>query len=136
MDKSLQGAAGETLARTFLESRGYQFVGANFHRRVGEIDLIMQSPVSDCTPRTIVFVEVRFRASRKFGGAAGSIDWKKQRKMVRVARAWLQKNASSQDLARIDVIAIEPGQPTGNTATHAWQGHQVEWIRNAVEEAT
>lgn len=135
MDKSQQGALGESLARTFLESVGYEFVGANFHRRVGEIDLIMRTPIEpdNMAPRTIVFVEVRFRATRSFGGAIASIDWKKQRKMIRVARAWLQKYASSQDPARIDVIAIEPCGTTHLDA-HNWNGHQLTWIRNAVEE--
>ena len=113
MKTQQRGALGEKLAQEFLEHRGYRFVEANFTRRVGEIDLVMLAPPmasgTDASElRTIVFVEVRYRSSSGFGGAIASIDWRKRRKMIRVAKAWLQQHASSRDCARIDVIALQP----------------------------
>jgi len=136
MQKQVQGALGEALARDFLESEGYRFVEANFVRRVGEIDLIMLAPEDQQPARTIVFVEVRYRATSRYGGALASIDWKKQRKLVRTANAWLQKHADSRDCARIDVIAIEPAEREPREGEHLWKNHYVLWLTNAIESAT
>ena len=159
MKTQVKGARGERLAQEFLEHQGYELIQANFVRRVGEIDLIMQAPspvAGDRSTRlrTIVFVEVRFRRSSDFGGAIASIDWRKQRKMVRVAQAWLQQNASSRECARIDVVALQPSNnalsgspdvtlanalasrsmstPARNEVYH-WRSHDLLWIQNAVE---
>ncbi len=136
MKKQEQGALGEALARSYLESLGYRFIGANFRRRVGEIDLIMQEPRSLDLQQPIVFVEVRYRATSKFGGAIESIDWRKQRKMLRVALAWLQQNAPSTQTARIDVIAIKPHQMLVPDGEILWKHHQLTWLQNAVETIT
>lgn len=136
MNKQEQGALGEALARSYLESMGYRFIAANFVRRVGEIDLIMQAPNNADALSAIVFVEVRYRSTSNFGGAINSIDWQKQRKMARVALAWLQQNAQSTQPARIDVIAIRPSSTDvmGNEAV--WKNHQLTWLQNAVESTT
>lgn len=142
MDRHQQGAHAEALARDYLEAAGYTFIEANFTRRVGEIDLVMRSPASQALLQSFVFVEVRYRGSAGYGGALASIDWKKQRKMLRVANAWLQKNASSRDAARIDVITLEPEHHVDAPAadSHAptvlWRGHRLLWLQNAVESAT
>jgi len=142
MNKQQQGKLAETLARDYLEATGYTFIEANFNRRVGEIDLVMHSPATQDSLPSYVFVEVRYRHSAAYGGALVSIDWKKQRKMVRVANAWLQKNATSRDVARIDVITLEPHRPfhAGSGTSHSmpdlWRGHQLLWLQNAVESAT
>ncbi len=142
MDRHQQGAHAEALARDYLEAAGYTFIEANFTRRVGEIDLVMRSPAAPASPPSFVFVEVRYRRSAGFGGALASIDWKKQRKMWRVANAWLQKNATSRDAARIDVITLEPQHKVDALAidsyarTAIWRGHRLLWLQNAVESAT
>ena len=143
-----QGQLGETLARSFLEHAGYRFLESNFTRRVGEIDLVMLAPVDPPdTDSVVVFVEVRYRATSGFGGALSSIDWRKQRKMRRVANAWLQRNASSTQIARIDVITLEPrgseelrtplsSSPDQTIDVQIWKNHRLYWIPNAVEEST
>lgn len=142
MNRQQQGRLAEQLARDYLEAAGYTFIEANFNRRVGEIDLVMRSPASQGSPPSYVFIEVRYRHSTAYGGALASIDWKKQRKMLRVANAWLQKNATSRDPARIDVIALEPHRPchassaTSHSEPDLWRGHQLLWLQNAVESAT
>ncbi len=136
MKNQEQGALAEALAREYLEASGYTFVEANFTRRIGEIDLVMLAPEDRQLQRSVVFVEVRYRASNGFGGALASIDWRKQRKMVRAANAWLQKNADSTDPARIDVIAIEPLGSAPAPSEEIWRDHHLHWIRNAVENAT
>jgi putative endonuclease len=142
------GKLGESLAREFLEHLGYRFIAANFVRRVGEIDIIMCAPANTVDEEILVFVEVRYRTTDRFGGALGSIDRKKQRKLLRATNAWLQKNACSNQRARIDVITVEPTSaehcatqtPAISKAEHAgsylWKQHQLVWVQNAIEELT
>ena len=128
MQKRQQGNDSERLARLWLESKGYHFITGNFSRRIGEIDLIMRSPDG----QTIVFVEVRYRGNHLFGGPIASVDARKQNKLRRTANAWLQKNADSLTLARIDVIALCP-QSHRTPTEQEWHGHELSWVRNAVE---
>lgn len=128
MQNRQQGNDCENLARLWLESKGYDFIAGNYTRRIGEIDLIMRSP----NRHTIVFVEVRYRGNQLFGGAIASVDAVKQNKLKRTANAWLQKNADSLTPARIDVIALSPQTHYTPTA-QKWHGHELTWIRNAVE---
>ena len=142
MNRQETGAHAEALARDYLEAEGYTFIEANFTRRVGEIDLVMRWPGNPVTSPSFVFVEVRYRRSPGFGGALASIDWRKQRKMIRAANAWLQKNATSRDAARIDVIALEPQRndhtptPGLSVSPPVWRGHYLLWLQNAVQSAT
>lgn len=62
------GDVWEAAARRWLESKGLRFVAANVRERGGEIDLIMRDG------KTTVFVEVRYRRSGLYGGAAASCD--------------------------------------------------------------
>ncbi|MBX2886369.1 MAG: YraN family protein [Granulosicoccus sp.] len=126
--KRARGDAAETLARHWLESKGYTTIETNFTRRVGEIDLIMQAPNTG----PIVFVEVRFRKNQSHGGGVASVNYRKQQKLRRTAQAWLQRHATSRTEARIDVIAVAPA-PSGYQCSEHWHGHQMTWIVNAVE---
>lgn len=136
MQKKIIGDFGETLAREFLELEGYQFVDANFVRRIGEIDLIMRSPPDHQDISTLVFVEVRYRSSAAYGGAIASIDWRKQRKIVRSANAWLQRYDCYSGPARIDIIALSPENRKVSNDARVWKKHEVLWIQNAIEAST
>ena len=110
------GDAWELQARHWLERKGMRFLAANVRERGGEIDLIMQDK------STTVFVEVRYRKSSLFGGAAASVTASKQRKLLHAARLWLARHNGSFDTVdcRFDVVAF-----TGN---------EVEWIKDAFND--
>ena len=61
------GSAAEDLAVRYLTDRGLSIVGRNYRCRLGEIDVIARDG------DTLVFVEVRLRKNRRFGGASASI---------------------------------------------------------------
>lgn len=113
LSRQQQGASRERQARRLLEQSGLRFVAANVRYRSGEIDLIM------CDGTTWVFVEVRYRNSDRFGGAAASVTRSKQRKLLCAAALWLNGRGQSFDTAdcRFDVVAIT--------------GERVEWLPNA-----
>ena len=110
------GDAGEATARCWLEGKGLRFIAANVRERGGEIDLIMREG------KTTVFVEVRFRRSALFGGAAASVTRSKQQKLLHTARLWLARDNGSFDTVdcRFDVLAF-----TGN---------DVEWLKDAFND--
>ena len=97
------GRKAESLAAAFLQAKGMTIVEKNFRAKVGEIDIVAKDKDE------IIFVEVRARASRDFGGAAASVGGAKRRKLIRAARLWLQ--ARGWDGAcRFDVVALDGGR--------------------------
>jgi putative endonuclease len=107
------GADKEQLARTYLENRGLRFVGSNYHCRRGEVDLIMRDA------DTLVFVEVRCRASSRFASPAESVDRHKQRRIAAAAGDYLQHHPTNL-ACRFDVLCVRAGD-------------QIDWIRHAFD---
>lgn len=105
-DTQAIGQAGEDQALAYLQERGFRLIERNFCSKFGEIDLIMQQdqPISQ-----IVFVEVRLRASAKFGGAQASVTPAKQRRLMLTAQWYLQR-FKSPPRCRFDLVAIQDGQ--------------------------
>ena len=110
--KQITGQAGEDAALTHLKQHGLRLVQSNFRCKVGEIDLIMQDGAS------LVFVEVRKRADARHGGAAASVTYAKQRRLIRAAQFYLQRY-KMPPACRFDVVAID--------------GDNMNWLKNAIE---
>lgn len=70
------GVLAEQLAAKYFQQQGLTLLQANYSCRFGEIDLILLDG------DTHVFAEVRLRSGSAFGGAAASIDARKQAKIV------------------------------------------------------
>jgi len=99
-DKRLAGDKYEEQAIQFLTAQGLQLLSRNYQCKAGEIDLIMKHDDA------IVFVEVRFRKSQQFGGAAMSVTSTKQRKIALAALHYLQRNKCDNTPCRFDVLAF------------------------------
>ena len=101
-----KGQYYEQQARSFLEQQGLLFVSANYRCRQGEIDLIMREH------QTLVFVEVRYRASRDYGGALASVTPAKQQKIRHTARYFLlnQQINEAHQACRFDIVSYDDGQ--------------------------
>lgn len=106
------GCEAEDAAARFLSHHGLRVIARNFRTRLGEIDLIARDGA------TLVFVEVRLRSSEAFGGAAGSIGLRKQRRIAAAARRYLARLAD-EPACRFDVVTLEDREPT--------------WLRGAFE---
>jgi len=112
---SERGRHAEDLAADFLRQRGLELVERNYRCRFGEIDLIARDGA------TLVFVEVRMRASAAFGGAAASITGAKRGKLLRAARHYLA-GSTRMPACRFDALLV-----TG-------ADYAIEWLQNAFEE--
>jgi putative endonuclease len=119
-DRRALGAAVEAAARACLSRAGLREVAANANYRFGELDLVMLD--GDGQAAALVFVEVRYRRSARFGGGAASIDANKRRRIVHAAQAFLATHPRLANLAcRFDVIEAD-----GDPATP-----RLTWLRDA-----
>jgi putative endonuclease len=119
----VRGDAAEDAALAHLKRHGLSLVHRNFKtpgRGGGEVDLIMREPDG-----TLVFVEVRQRASASRGGAGASITGVKQRRIVFAARHFLLR-LGSEPPCRFDVVLLEG-------ALDAPAGPRIEWLRAAFD---
>lgn len=113
-----KGKQYEDQAREYLVQRGLTLLHQNYHCRFGEIDLIMLQQGVLC------FIEVKFRASMGFGGAASAIPLQKQKKIVKTALFFMAQNKRlAQHAMRFDAFLIQ------RRASN--QNHDVNWIQNA-----
>ena len=111
------GEAAENAAQRYLTARGLRLLARNYRCRGGEIDLVMLEG------KTLALVEVRYRSSDNFGGAAASVTWFKRRRIILAARHLLMTRSDLRRYsARFDVVAM-----SGDLAC----GPQVEWIKAA-----
>lgn len=115
VDRRVVGRAAEQLAARFLEAHGLVILERNFRCRAGEVDLIARHG------GTLVFIEVRLRAGDTFGGAAASVDARKQAKVLRAARYYLANR--SEQPCRCDVVVLD-----------RLDANRIEWIRDAFSE--
>ena len=113
------GQQGERAAARFLKRRGYKIVARGDRAVLGELDLVAVEG------RTIVFVEVKTRESQDAGHPAEAVDDEKQRRLSRVAVAYLRRHELLDYPARFDVIAITWPRDARQPA--------IEHIKNAFE---
>ncbi len=95
------GHFGETVAEAFLQRQGYEIVERNWRCRQGELDLVGRQGGD------WVFIEVRSRRGDLCGSAEESITPEKQRRLLRLAEAYLQAHGLEDVSWRIDVVAVE-----------------------------
>jgi putative endonuclease len=116
-EKQLIGRAAEDIAAHFLRAKGLEILERNYLRRLGELDIVARDQ------DVLVIAEVRSRASDRYGGAAASVDARKQQRLIRAASALLQQR---KDLARLrvrfDVIVVS------NIASET---PTIDWIQHA-----
>ena len=113
------GRRAEELAVEFLRAAGCEILRCNYRRRLGELDIVALSG------GVLVIAEVRTRTSNAWGGAAASVDRRKQQRITRVASQLLQQRADLAALpVRFDVLVVS--DPYGSSPS-------IEWIRHAFE---
>jgi putative endonuclease len=110
------GSDAEDRAAACIEAAGLQIVARNWRCRAGELDIVAREAGAS---GSLVFVEVRARASGAFGGARASVTPAKQLRLARAAELFRIVTHNDHRPCRFDVIAIEGGA--------------LEWIRDAFQ---
>jgi putative endonuclease len=96
------GRRGEDLAHRYLRSAGFVIVARNYRPSSGEaeVDIVARDN------GTLVFVEVKSRASADFGSPERAIDTEKQKRIVRAARSYTTRAGVDWSQVRFDTVSI------------------------------
>jgi putative endonuclease len=96
-----KGREGEGRAAAALEKRGMTILEKNFRSAAGEIDLI------GIENETLVFIEVKSWKALPFEGLEQSLNRKKQQKIIKTAKYFIQKHREYSGMAvRFDIVFI------------------------------
>ena len=96
------GRRGEDLAHRYLQQHGYSVVARNLKIRGArvELDIVARDGA------TIVFVEVKTRASDEFRTPDQAVDAEKREHLIRAAAAYLHAADTGWDFARFDIVNV------------------------------
>ena len=97
------GRWGEDQAVKYLRKKRFKIVERNFTCRMGEIDIIARDKDS------LVFVEVKTKSGHAHPPPRYSVNRRKQRQIIRVAKFYLKQMVSPGLRCRFDVIEIIAG---------------------------
>lgn len=86
MDKQAKGKLGEDAVCAELEKRGHTILARNYHKRVGEVDII------SAVGQYIVFTEVKTRRIGTVVSGLEAVNFTKKKKIVLTADAYLTEN--------------------------------------------
>ncbi|KKP24188.1 MAG: hypothetical protein SZ59_C0002G0034 [candidate division TM6 bacterium GW2011_GWF2_28_16] len=111
------GLQGEKAVAKFLINYGFKILGHNYQTKVGEIDLIAQKQ------DLIIFVEVKTRRDVYFP-ISNVITITKQKKIIKTAKLFAQKNNLFNNILRFDVA----------TAVLKENKFEINYIKNAFQE--
>ncbi len=100
MSTKRTGDWGENIAADYLGQKGLTILEKQYRTPVGEIDLIAREG------RTLIFVEVKTRRSFRYGQPAAAVGREKQRRIVRAAVWYTQRERGEVPPCRFDVIEI------------------------------
>lgn len=118
--KRQTGNRAENLALQHLKNNGLKLIQQNYLTKLGEIDIIML----DKSQHTLVFIEVRYRTNTNFGSATSTVDRRKQAKLIRSAKYFLQKHTQYDDfICRFDVVGLE----------FNLKYPKIDWVKDAFE---
>ncbi|MBN1360752.1 MAG: YraN family protein [Sedimentisphaerales bacterium] len=100
-DRARLGRWGEKRCERYLKAKGFKTLDRNFVCKTGELDLVMVDPDG-----TLVFVEVKTRASEEFSPAEAAITGRKKQRMTRAARYFLAVHDIPDRPCRFDIVTI------------------------------
>ncbi len=100
MNNIEKGKLGEEIASRYIISKGGRIIEKNYRTNIGEIDLIVK------INNQLVFVEVKSRNSLNYGYPCEAVNYKKQRKIINVAKYYILNNSLENTPIRFDVIEI------------------------------
>lgn len=121
------GKLGEQYAACYLDQLGYRLVAANFMLPVGrnlrdapinvEIDIVAYDGPTLC------FIEVKTRSSDWFAPPQVNVDRRKQRQLMRAARAYRQMFDLLDEPYRYDVVTVvlRKAQPEIELLKNFWR---------------
>lgn len=101
MQKRAIGYEYERKAAEYLKEKGYHILKQNFYTKFGEIDMIARDG------KYLVFVEVKYRSTKRGGHPLEAVDGKKQNRIKKAAQFYLLRYGYGENTpCRFDVVGI------------------------------
>ncbi len=94
------GNKGEDIAELYLKKNGYKILEKQFKCYAGEADIIAEKD------NWLIFAEVKTRSNLNYGLPSEAVDYKKQKKYIKIAEYYLSVNTCYEKFVRFDVIEI------------------------------
>lgn len=117
LDRISIGQQAEAAASRFLQAQHLTILARNYRCRTGELDIVAQA-----ADGVVIIAEVRLRSRCNYGSGAASVDWRKQRRILRATRHLLATHPQLAKCAlRFDVLDLQPQD----------QAYSIRWIRHA-----
>lgn len=96
-----QGRLGEDEAVRWLAAQGFEILDRNVVNHGGEIDVVAREGGYLC------FIEIKARASERFGPAIAAVDARKQRRISRAAALYIATKKLHKEPCRFDVLGLD-----------------------------
>ena len=113
------GHSAESEAERYLRRKGYRILDRNVRSSRGELDLVVQAG------KVLVFVEVKARRTRMYGGAPYAVTARKQERLIRLAARYLAAHRLRNPPCRFDVILCTGGNDRPSTLEHIESAFEV-----------
>jgi putative endonuclease len=102
----VQGRLGERIACRELMARGYDILARRYRGRRGELDLVAYHGAA------LAFIEVKTRATRRFGEPWEFVDRDKRQRIKAAAAEFIARHGLGAWSYRFDVVSVvAPGTP-------------------------
>lgn len=118
------GRDGEDFGANFLKKKGHKILARNWRGKYGELDLV------SLEDQTLVFTEIKTRASQSFGTPQSAVTTAKQRKLCRAALEFMATGEYANYGVRFDVLALTVvnGKFNYQWFTGAFEFNAGEWF--------
>ncbi|WP_029321780.1 YraN family protein [Butyrivibrio sp. AE3004] len=101
MNKRETGTYYENLACEYIMENGAEILLRNFRSKKGEIDIVAKDG------RYLIFIEVKYRTTSRYGTAEAAVNYRKQKVICRVSDYYMKRFGIDVGTpVRYDVIAI------------------------------
>ncbi len=95
------GHLGENFAVSLLLKNNYKILERNFRSKFGEIDIVALKD------KSLIFLEVKARTSRKFGLPQESVTYWKLKKIEKTGQYFSLLHPNLPKSLRIEIVALE-----------------------------
>lgn len=99
VNKREVGNIYETKSVEILKRENYDVLERNYRNKYGEIDIIAKKD------NIIIFIEVKYRATLKYGYGSEAVDKNKIKRIYKTAMQYLIKNGLEENQCRFDCMS-------------------------------
>ena len=110
--KDALGREGEQAAVEYLQGCGFRILDRNWRCNGGELDIVAVDR------RVLVACEVKSRSGTRYGSPLDAVGKAKQRRLRKLAVAWVNAHGVRFDAIRIDVVGLVYESTGGFTIEH------------------